>query len=318
MRSLGSLALPLGASALVAFAAGCVADAGGEASRSSDEAVTLHPMTSLPADPNWEVGPAPDCCDDTFTVAVRSGYSFNACRTLYAGSIQIGWAELGLSPSCNFSYGGSAKTGTDFQVLKADWIPASNGAIPAGALAQGDERAVPPNIAGTPIYSCRATFAGSVQVGKIEQGWPGCDIAYGGQEHSVSSYAVLGSASSALSFSLVPVAANGPVPDSAIFGGIDSDRWALFPCVVPYGGGMQVGKINLTWTACDIGWGGGEISVSNTPYSLLEPTLTPSNVPVTAYQAGTDTDGQPLGVCVVPVAGGSAIGKYLFSSRSCS
>jgi hypothetical protein len=65
------------------------------------------------------------------------------------------------------------------------WKSASNGAIPAGAIVAGHESD------GPILYAARAYYQGGLHPGKIETGFGGAHIAWGGKEISVPNYEVL-------------------------------------------------------------------------------------------------------------------------------
>jgi hypothetical protein len=112
--------------------------------------------------------------------------------------LQIGKARSdGFSgQGASISYAGKEVYVANYQVLAAtgenfgylNWVPASGGAIPDGAVVLGNETD------GTPMFGAR-TYQGSlgsgVQIGKIRHGFQGAYIPYAGNEVSVSEYEVL-------------------------------------------------------------------------------------------------------------------------------
>ncbi len=139
----------------------------------------------------------------------------------------------------------------------ADWVPASGGAIPPGAMQGGYESG------GEPLFVCRVSYNGSVQPGKVRPGFGGCNFPFGGQEVTRPRYEVL----VGTGFDWVP--GNGGIPGGAVQGGYDIPPQSppLFVCQANYNGGMHPGKIRPDWTSCDISWGGQEIFVD--AYSVL-------------------------------------------------
>jgi len=68
---------------------------------------------------------------------------------------------------------------------RLQWVAASGGTVPGGALQGGQEAN------GSPLYICHAMHLGGVHPGKVRPGFSGCNIPYGGQEIVVPNYEVL-------------------------------------------------------------------------------------------------------------------------------
>jgi uncharacterized protein DUF3421 len=69
------------------------------------------------------------------------------------------------------------------------WEAATNGVVPAGAVAYGREAD------GRPQFACRGELRGGTHLGKISAGLRGCSVGYGGREVTLTSYEVLAQAS---------------------------------------------------------------------------------------------------------------------------
>jgi Protein of unknown function (DUF3421) len=134
----------------------------------------------------------------------------------------------------------------------ANWMPASGGAIPPGAIQGGYESG------GEPLYVCHVSYNDSVQPGKVRQGFGGCNFPFGGQEVTLPQYEVL----VGTGFGWVP-GSGGSIPGRAVQGGYDVPPQSppLFVCQANYNGGVHPGKIRSDWTSCDISWGGREIFI---------------------------------------------------------
>ena len=74
---------------------------------------------------------------------------------------------------------------TEVFVEDARWVPASRGAVPAGAIAHGREAD------GRPQYICRGQSGSGVHLGKISPGSPGCVVVSRGRPVTLWSYQVL-------------------------------------------------------------------------------------------------------------------------------
>ena len=139
-----------------------------------------------------------------------------------------------------------------------EWVDARDGAIPDSSLQFGREN-------GAPLFICRAEFKGGVHPGKIRSDFGGCNIGWGGAEHTVSKYQTLVSYPT-LDKAVLP-SPKGDLLSDAIEGGHESDGTPLYLCSVDYKGGTHPGKTREGFNGCNIGWGGKEISEK--PFSIL-------------------------------------------------
>lgn len=121
--------------------------------------------------------------------AVEGGYqrgpraTFFVCRTDFHGGLHPG--KL-LGGECHISWGGQEVIRSHYQVLVSrvpfQWIGASYGRIPAGAIRGGEEN-------GEPLYICQANYRNGWHTGKIVG--QNCNIGWGGQEITLPHYNVL-------------------------------------------------------------------------------------------------------------------------------
>ena len=116
---------------------------------------------------------------------------------------------------------------------------------------------------GAPLYICRAVFEGGVHPGKIRSDFGGCNVGWGGAEHTVSKYQTL------VPYSTINLtkASGGHVPSNAIKGGHESDGTPLYLCSGEHMGGTHPGKTRDGFAGCNIGWGGKEVAIN--PYEIL-------------------------------------------------
>jgi hypothetical protein len=284
---------------------GCSSAAGAEdESPKSTNAPLVAAPSALPSDANWPLG----LTQDSIVFGTDAdGAPLYACRASYLGSIQVGKTRADWS-FCDFGHGGVERLSTDYQTLAASWSSASGGAIPAGARDFGNGAGPDPS-----VYVCRAGIGGSLQVGKIRAGFPGCDVTFGGQEHFVATYQVL----AASTFPTVEVETTNTPAFAEISAGTDLNDATLYPCFVGYAGSVEPGKTRADWSACVIGFGGQEIFVS-APYSVLTAEMSRTATFNNPYQAGTDTDGRPLGVCASSFNTSTQVGKLLGPTSACS
>ena len=66
------------------------------------------------------------------------------------------------------------------------WVSSKNGIVELSKMILGGQ-----NRNNVPLYLCRAEFNGGVHPGKIQPEFRGCNIPYGGKEHTVFEYDVL-------------------------------------------------------------------------------------------------------------------------------
>lgn len=115
------------------------------------------------------------------------GTELYACVTPHLGGAHPGKIRHGFN-GCYIGYGGQELSGWEYEVIAGDgyWTWAEwPGHIPNRAFEVGREAD------GQPLYTCRAEYANGMHPGKVRHGFSGCNIAYGGQEITVSRYEVL-------------------------------------------------------------------------------------------------------------------------------
>jgi hypothetical protein len=169
-------------------------------------------------------------------------------------SLQLGKIRPGFG-GCFVPYSGRELVLANYQVLVAlnpampiAVVPASNGFVPQDAIRGGTD------VDGTPLYICAAIFDGGSHPGKLHSSFGGCNISYGGVEHTISSYIVfrpnwLG------------------IPNFDFPAGIDTDGSALHVCRAFSGGNLYPGKTRATWKTCNFGLAGKEEAA--TVYEIL-------------------------------------------------
>lgn len=123
--------------------------------------------------------------------AIQAGQESNgtplySCTATYNSGNHPGKVRAAFG-GCNIGYGGKEITLRNYSVLTGNgwWAPATFGAIPYNAVQAGSEANQ------EPLFICRAKLFGGVHPGKIRQGFAGCNIAYGSNEHVVPAYDVL-------------------------------------------------------------------------------------------------------------------------------
>lgn len=102
------------------------------------------------------------------------------------GTQQPGKIRPGFT-GCNFGYGGREMTARTYSVMVGQprWARASGGRVPPGAIQAGSEKD------GRPLFVCRTSFNGSIQIGKVRPEFTGCNFGYGGREMTGNPYEVL-------------------------------------------------------------------------------------------------------------------------------
>lgn len=138
------------------------------------------------------------------------------------------------------------------------WVPAHGGSIPGGAVKGGREQAP----GAEDLYVCRARLNDGVYPGKVRPAFKGCDVPFGGKEHTISRYEVL-------TGNYKWVSANaGIIPAGALEAGREAAPGeVLYVCRADYRGGIHPGKVRPQLGGCNISWGGREIKIKS--YDVL-------------------------------------------------
>jgi hypothetical protein len=291
---------------LAASAAVLVAVAGDRAASASDS--------------NWDLGAYGSVPWD----AVGGGFDTNGdllyfCRafipTASGGSgAQPGKVNYNLG-SCRYGYGGKEVAAVGYEVLVPHWESASNGAVPPNSFPASIDTDQ------YPLYPCRASYYGGLQVGKLKQG-AGCYIGYGGREVLLKDYEVL---QEDMPLTTKP----DDLLDGFIIGGYEANQsFYLDLCVANYNDGatnsLQPGKV-VSSGSCHFSYGGREYSTSD--FSLVEVEdislnwFTAPRLPAFDFVVGQDTNGQPLYACATFIPndnnGSLQLGKYRKDFAGC-
>lgn len=139
----------------------------------------------------------------------------------------------------------------------AAWIQTGGNRIPVDAVQGGQEAA-------GALFICRADYKGGKHMGKTRKEFNACNIGWGGREIQIPAYEVLVG-----KIGMWVPSAGGNLPAGAIQGGNEADGKPLYLCRAKNGrdGGIHPGKIRKEFGACNIGWGGKEVSVRS--YEVL-------------------------------------------------
>ena len=129
------------------------------------------------------------------------------------------------------------------------WINASNGAIPTGSAANGNEAN------GESLFVARAFLNGGLHPGKIRGEFGAANIPFGGLEVKVAQYEVLINPGR-----WIP-AQGGQIPDGAVKLGAEADGTPLYVARAWYQGGLHPGKVRPEFLSANIGFGGKEVKV---------------------------------------------------------
>jgi hypothetical protein len=105
------------------------------------------------------------------------------CRAYYEGGVHPGWTLPG-NGYCAFGWGGLEQDSSTYDLWVDDWQPASNGNVPANAIAFGYEQAAVPQpglCLQVPRYVCQAYDPeNGLASGKVAPDIGGCDFPWGG------------------------------------------------------------------------------------------------------------------------------------------
>ncbi len=135
------------------------------------------------------------------------------------------------------------------------WVSDSQGGIPDGAVACGQEAD------GAPLYLARAYYNGGLHPGKVRPEFESANIPYGGDEVKVNPYEVYCGGGTWVA------ASGGVIPPGAVVCGYDTNGESLYAARAWYAGGLQIGKVRPEFESADIAYGGDEITVNS--YEVL-------------------------------------------------
>ena len=120
-----------------------------------------------------------------FVAGSEKGRPLYLCHAGYNNGVHPGKV---VDKDCHISWGGKEVLVRNYEVLtvprsaRLDWVSASNGRIPRGAVQGGYEK-------GRPLYVCQASYKGGLHPGKVVD--QRCDISWGGRAVVISNYQVL-------------------------------------------------------------------------------------------------------------------------------
>ncbi len=246
------------------------------------------------------------------------GTPIYACQASYNGGVHTGWTKAGKG-NCSFGWGGSEIQWPSFSIWQNDWVPASNGAIPGGALEFGSEPGqAPPGGLAIPRdrYICAAqdlesSFGPPVagtSSGKVGTDLGACLFGWGNMEIHNPNYSVLvdgafvyyqqGWYTSEVAqfngntpmgtFQPVTMNYSDTLPYDAVLSGAEANGIPLYVCNTYLVDGYQIGKTRTDYHSCDVSYGGGEYWEFN--YNVLVPywtTYSFGNFPYRSIVGGT-------------------------------
>lgn len=211
-----------------------------------------------------------------------NGAPFYVARTKVAAPVGHGGVcSVGLQPGkigdcmkgASVTYNGVEYIGTKYEVLVLgttmySWAPSRGGNVPYNAFEAGYE-----NDSRGRLYICRAPFydnAGqSLQIGKVASHLGGGSFAYGGREVTVRDVEVLVGERNEFRWvsyqGQLDVRRLGGNPLAA---GYDADGTALYVARANYNGGLQPGKISVSFRD-GIHFSGNQRENSSTNYEVL-------------------------------------------------
>ncbi|MCI5227552.1 MAG: DUF3421 domain-containing protein [Candidatus Electrothrix sp. AX2] len=113
-------------------------------------------------------------------------------------------------------------------------------------------------------------------------------------------------------------ASNGEVPPGTLVSGHEANGEKLYECRAKYNGGVHPGKVRAEFKACNIGWGGKEISIPQYETYVIWQEDSNGNVPSSAVVGGHESDGTKLYICKGNYKGGVHSGKVRSAFKGCN
>jgi hypothetical protein len=256
------------------------------------------------ADGNWLARTGGDIPWDAVVGGNESdGTRLYICHAEHGGGVHPGKIrpEFG---GCSIPVGGRELIIRNYEVLVPEWVSASGGVVPMGAVVFGSEAPMPGELFGRLLYICRASYQGATHPGKLRPELRGCSIPWHGRELTVPNYDVLVNPKGMPILRLNALA--GGVPQYTLVGGRETDGNPFYLCSAPWNGGLHPGKLRPEFGGCNIPWGGGEITI--TSYQVLTTEWRGSAFAL-GFPGGHDR-GSPLYVCHGRYNGGVHPGKF--------
>jgi hypothetical protein len=207
---------------------------------------------------------------------------------------------------CHIGFAGQEISVMPFEVLASAWQDGREGSVPRRSFLSGERVFIGPqrSFLLTPLYPCRASFQGTLQVGEVAEGDKGCSFGFAGRQVTEPQYQVLW-ASSWLTW--VPALPH-QIPYDTLPAGSEGAE-IFFICRAADEHGLHSGKIKQSGPGCSISSDGKEVVA--TEFSVLGSHWS-SGVGGTLPAAPLPTgyEGQALlFLCRAQVGGAVQIGK---------
>lgn len=173
---------------------------------------------------------------------------------------------------------------------------------------------------GVPLYPCRGSYKGGVQLGRMRADFRGCHIGYDGHEIEVAPYETLTVTWAEASFGEVPPGASPAGASPMLSANAPFRVVPLMACRAAWRGNLQIGEVRDG--GCAFGFGGQQVVADRYEVLMASPWMTwAPAVPLALGGlaiAGGNENGDKLYVCRAAAAGGLHIGKIKQSASGCS
>jgi hypothetical protein len=277
--------------------------------------------SSVHADANWinaKKGSIPEGAFKGGQEHPPGKQTLYVCHAKFNGGVHPGKVRPAFG-GCNIGWGGKEHAVGKYQVLKTNpkyrWVPAKGGHIPKRAVKGGYEKGGKPG-----LFICRAKFKNGTHPGKVRPAFGGCNIGWGGKEHTVQKYSVL------VVSPKWKNAKGGSIPKGAFKGGNEHPpgKQTLYVCHAKHKGGWHPGKVRPAFRGCNIGWGGKEHTKGKYQVLLTNPKYrwVPAkggHIPKGAVKGGYEKGGKPgLFICRAKFKNGTHPGKVRPAFGGCN
>jgi hypothetical protein len=236
-----------------------------------------------------------------------------ACRAEAGAGVHPGRFRNDFT-GCHIGFGGREISVMPFEILTSAWRDDGGGSVPPDSFVGGQRVSIGPQSSFNliPLYPCRASYQGTLQVGEVAAGDKGCTFGFGGRQVAEQQYQVLWAAPW-LTWSAGIV---HQIERDAVLAGSEGAE-TFYVCRAADQAGLHTGKVKQDGPGCSISSAGKE--TVTTRFSVLAVRWLPGHagtIPAAALPVGSDGESL-LFLCRAQIRDTVQIGKIDEELASC-
>ena len=235
-----------------------------------------------------------------------------ACRAEAGEGVHPGRFRNDFS-GCHIGFGGKEISVMPFEVLASAWQDGKEGGIPFNSFVGGQRvKSAQPGFNLIPLFPCRASYQGTLQLGEVAADDKGCSFGFGGRQVTEQKYQVLWAAPW-LSWNTGIV---HQIPSDAVSAGSEGSE-TFYICRAHDQIGLHPGKIKQGAPGCSMASDGKEVITAQ--FSILTLHWLPGHagtIPIAAIPTGNERRAL-LFLCRAQVRDTVQIGKIDEELASC-